>query len=138
MTLGLSIGGAVFVNTAENGLAEALPNIPEDQITQLVAGTSNDIIGTLSSGERIAALEVIVGSYQKVFICIYVAAAISLIASILMKVSGCLWCNATSSVTLTHILTERSCQHQSCSRWWLSLCQQAVFNFRASGTSGFA
>lgn len=86
MTLGLSIGGAVFVNTAENGLAKALPDVAGDQITQLIAGTSNDIIGTLSSIERIAALEVIVGSYQKVFICIYVAAAISLIASLLLKV----------------------------------------------------
>lgn len=87
MTLGLSVSGAVFINTAEQGLAKALPNVPEDQLAQVVAGASNDVIASLSDELRTAAFEVIVSSWQKVFICVYVAAAVSLISAILMKVS---------------------------------------------------
>lgn len=85
MTLGLSVSGAVFINTAEQGLAKALPNVPEDQLAQVVAGASNDVIASLSDELRTAAFEVIVSSWQKVFICVYVAAAVSLISAILMK-----------------------------------------------------
>lgn len=87
MTFGLSISGAVFINTAQQGLAKALPNIPKGQLAQVVAGASNNIIASLSPELRTVAFEVIVSSWQKVFICVYVAAAISLISAVLMKVS---------------------------------------------------
>lgn len=124
MTLGLSVSGAVFINTAEQGLAKALPNVPEDQLAQVVAGASNDVIASLSDELRTAAFEVIVSSWQKVFICVYVAAAVSLISAILMKVR--LQNNAPLlnwSVTLIYIFAaERPRQHQDL-RWrWLSWC----------------
>jgi hypothetical protein len=53
MTLGLSISGAVFINTAEQGLIKALPNIPRDQIFQVVAGASNSVIESLSEELRV-------------------------------------------------------------------------------------
>jgi hypothetical protein len=87
MTLGLSISGAVFINTAKQGLIKALPNIPVDQISQMVAGASNNVIKSLSDELRIVAFEVIVSSWQKTFICVYVGAAVSFLASLFMNVS---------------------------------------------------
>lgn len=89
MTLGLSVSGAVFINTAEQGLIKALPNISRDQISQMVAGASNDVIKSLSEELRTVAFEVIVSSWQKVFICVYVGAAVSFVASVFMNVSPC-------------------------------------------------
>ncbi|KAL6711553.1 hypothetical protein ACN47E_004487 [Coniothyrium glycines] len=85
MTLGLSVSGAVYINTAETGLAKALPSIPEEQLGQIVAGASNDVIASLSPELRTVALEAIVSAWQKTFICVYVAAAVGLVASLLLK-----------------------------------------------------
>lgn len=127
MTLGLSISGAVFINTAEKGLAKALPNIPREKLAQVVAGASNDMIASLSPELRTAAFEVIVSSWQKVFICVYVAAAVSLIASILLRVSQCLIaCLLIWFLVLTYLSTERPCQHQG-RRWRrLNCCLRRV------------
>ncbi|KAF7182714.1 hypothetical protein CNMCM7691_002375 [Aspergillus felis] len=47
MTLGLSTTGAVFVNVAQNGLFKLLPNLPRDQVSQIVSGTSSGLLKTL-------------------------------------------------------------------------------------------
>jgi len=88
MTLGLSISGAVFVNTAVGGLSHALPSVSQEDITQLIAGASNHIIGTLSPAMRNIALDIIVASWQKTFICVYVGAAVSLTVAVFMKASS--------------------------------------------------
>ncbi|KAI8932349.1 hypothetical protein NX059_010542 [Plenodomus lindquistii] len=85
MTLGLSISGAVFINNAQKGLEKALPFIPSDQIHQMVAGASNQVVKSLSEDLRTVAFETIIESWQKVFICVYVGAAVSLVVSILMN-----------------------------------------------------
>lgn len=86
MTFGLSISGAVFVNMAQNGLYEVLPRVPKDQVDRPVAGTTSGLLTTLSPEVQTAALEVIVSSWQKVFIVVYVGAAISLACAIFFKV----------------------------------------------------
>lgn len=88
MALGLSISGAVYVNTAESALYKALPSIPRDQIDLLVAGASNGLLGTLPEHMRNLALEAIVASWQKTFIVVYVGAAASLAVAIFLKVSN--------------------------------------------------
>lgn len=84
MTLGLSISGAVFVNTAVDNLQATL-GLPRDQISQLVAGASNHVLETLSQEKITQTLDIIVSSWQKTFIIIYVGAAVSLVVAIFFK-----------------------------------------------------
>ncbi|KAF2818866.1 MFS general substrate transporter [Ophiobolus disseminans] len=85
MALGSSVSGAVFINTAQRDLAKVIPGVPKEEIAQMIAGASNDLIASLSPEVRSAAFEAIVSSWQKVFICIYVAAIVGFIPSLLMK-----------------------------------------------------
>jgi BMFP domain-containing protein YqiC len=64
MALGLSISGAVFVNSAENKLSQLLPNIPRAQVQQLISGTSSSLLATLDAVTRERALESIVSAWQ--------------------------------------------------------------------------
>jgi hypothetical protein len=86
MTFGLAIGGSIFVNTAQNGLYQVLPDVPKETVDQLVAGTTSEFIGTLSPELKVASLKVIVSSWQNVFIVIYVGAAVSLLCSLFLNV----------------------------------------------------
>lgn len=64
MTLGLSISGAVFVNTAQNALFKLLPDVPRDQVSQLVSGTSGYLVNTLDNATRTKTIETIVGAWN--------------------------------------------------------------------------
>jgi hypothetical protein len=64
MTLGLSTTGAVFVNVAQNGLFKLLPNLPRDQISQIVSGTSSGLLKTLPENVREQALDIIVHAWN--------------------------------------------------------------------------
>lgn len=85
IALGLSISGAVFVNTALNGLQRVLPDIPRKQLEGAISGTSGDFLKTLDGRERAESLEVVMGSLRKVFVLVYVAGAVSLGASVLLS-----------------------------------------------------
>jgi hypothetical protein len=87
MTLGLSISGAVFVNTAKKNLFHVLSGHSTEAIEQLLAGASSGLLKTLSPELRRQTLEVIVSSWQDVFICVYVAAALSFLVAICLRVS---------------------------------------------------
>ncbi|KXG51084.1 Major facilitator superfamily domain, general substrate transporter [Penicillium griseofulvum] len=89
LTFGLSISGAVFVNVASNGLFALLPDYPESQVRQIVSGTSSKLLVSLSENLREQALVVIVSAWHNIFICVYVAAAASLICSIFMSHQRC-------------------------------------------------
>lgn len=64
MTLGLSISGAVFVNSASNDLFALLPEYPQSQVRQIVSGTSSQLLSSLSETLREQALVVIVSAWQ--------------------------------------------------------------------------
>lgn len=68
MTLGLSVSGAVFINKAQNGLHSVLPNVPRSELTRIVAGTSSDLIKTLSEELRTQVIAVIVSTWQKTYV----------------------------------------------------------------------
>jgi len=99
ITFGLSISGAVFINTATNGLKDALPQIPVKELSQFVAGASSQIINSLSPEQHTLALDIIVESWNKTFICVYVAAAASLVVSIFFKVKLPLSCDRSGIIT---------------------------------------
>ncbi|KAJ5462578.1 Major facilitator superfamily domaingeneral substrate transporter [Penicillium sp. IBT 31633x] len=89
MTFGLSISGAIFVNLATSDLVALLPQYPQDQVRQIVSGTSGRLLSSLSESLRDQALDIIVNAWQKIFICVYVAAALSLVCSIFMSYKKC-------------------------------------------------
>ncbi|KAM5454710.1 hypothetical protein MaudCBS49596_002007 [Microsporum audouinii] len=65
MTLGLSISGALFVNIAKGGLVDLFPNLPVEDIQQILSGTSSDSLKMLSPELRTEALTLIVSAWQK-------------------------------------------------------------------------
>lgn len=83
IALGLSLSGAVFINTAVQGLMTALPDVPREQLQLAVAGTSGSFFESLGEEQQEAALEVIVGALSKTFIFVYVGAAVTLVCSLL-------------------------------------------------------
>ncbi|KAJ5972566.1 Major facilitator superfamily domain general substrate transporter [Penicillium vulpinum] len=89
LTFGLSISGAVFVNTASNGLFALLPDYPQSQVRQIVSGTSSKLLESISEKLREQALAVIVSSWQNIFMCVSAAAAASLVCSIFMSHKRC-------------------------------------------------
>ena len=66
IALGLSISGAVFINRAQIALTAVLPNVPADQITQAISGTSGTFFSKLPDGTREKALNALVNALRKV------------------------------------------------------------------------
>ena len=67
LAFGLSVAGAIFINLAELGLRELLPNQPLGEIQQVISGTSGSLFTSLSPRLKEQALEVIVAAWQKVY-----------------------------------------------------------------------
>lgn len=86
IALGLAISGAVFVNDAIANLTAVLPNVSREQLQMAISGTSGDYLSSLSEELRSAATNAIVEALRKVFIPVYVAAAFSLVLSVLFTV----------------------------------------------------
>ncbi|KAK8126549.1 uncharacterized protein PG998_002308 [Apiospora kogelbergensis] len=81
--IGLSIAGAVFVNTSLNGLSQLLPQLSRVDLQLLIAGTSNKFFETLTPEQRSDTIDIIVSGLSRTFILVYVAGAFSLVASLL-------------------------------------------------------
>ncbi|KAJ5296301.1 uncharacterized protein N7443_007194 [Penicillium atrosanguineum] len=89
MTLGLSVSGAIFVKIASNNLFALLPEYPKSDVRQIVSGTSGQLLQSLSENMREQALAIIVSAWQNIFVCVYAAAAASLICSVFMSHKRC-------------------------------------------------
>ncbi|KAI9786521.1 MAG: hypothetical protein M1816_007903 [Peltula sp. TS41687] len=85
IVFGLSIGGAIFINEALKALRVILPNIPEQQLKQVISGTSSATITSLPANVQAQTLNAIVMSLRKIFIPAYAAAAVALVVSIFIK-----------------------------------------------------
>ncbi|THC90743.1 hypothetical protein EYZ11_009790 [Aspergillus tanneri] len=79
MTLGLSITGAIFVNVTQNGLFKLLPNLPREQVSQVVSGTSSALLNKLPDAVREQALDAIVHAWRYLF-----GAGVSLLCAVFM------------------------------------------------------
>ncbi|KAL8991351.1 MAG: hypothetical protein Q9169_007894, partial [Polycauliona sp. 2 TL-2023] len=60
LTLGLSVAGAVFLNLATHDLRAILTDVSQQEIQQLVSGTSNALFASLPEDIRAEALGAIV------------------------------------------------------------------------------
>ncbi|KAF1348563.1 major facilitator superfamily domain-containing protein [Delphinella strobiligena] len=85
ISLGLSIGGAVFVNQALIALKVAFPDIAEDQLRTIISGTSSNAISIIPADLRDQAVSAIVDSLRQVFIPAYVGGAVAFVAAIFLK-----------------------------------------------------
>lgn len=86
IALGLSLAGAVFVNLAVGGLTAILPGVSRSELQLAVSGTSGDYFLSLPQEQQTQAVDAIVDSLAKVFILVYVGAAVTLILSLLFTV----------------------------------------------------
>lgn len=62
ITMRLSIGGAVFTNTALKQLRPLLPDIPDNKLQESLAGATGDFLTHLSEETRQAVLRASIGS----------------------------------------------------------------------------
>ncbi|KAH6658493.1 major facilitator superfamily domain-containing protein [Truncatella angustata] len=81
--LGLSIGGAVFINESLDNLSVLLPDISRDNLQLVITGTSSAALRGLTPEVRQQVIDVIVQAMGDVFILTYVAGAFCLVASML-------------------------------------------------------
>lgn len=86
IAFGLAIAGAVFVNDALVSLTKLLPGATREELQLALAGTSGKYLHSLSEEVRGVATNAIVSALRKVFIPVYVAAAVSLVFSVLFTV----------------------------------------------------
>ncbi|TPX13643.1 uncharacterized protein E0L32_005846 [Thyridium curvatum] len=85
IAFGLSVAGSLFINTATAGLAVALPSISATELQLLLSGTSSAYYHSLSEELRVQVVGIIVGAMNRVFILVYVSAAVALVASVLFS-----------------------------------------------------
>lgn len=67
LAFGLSIAGSVFLNVAQNQLADLLPNVSSSELQQVITGTSSSFLSTLPLDIRDQALEIIVSALGKMY-----------------------------------------------------------------------
>jgi MFS family permease len=85
MAFSLAICGAVFLNVTQSEIQSVLPQITDVQVQQLILGTSNRFLSSLSHDDRLTVLNILVDTLRQMFIPVYVATAIGLVASIFMR-----------------------------------------------------
>lgn len=89
ITLGLSLSGAVFVNTALDSLSSLLP-LSRAQVQPALLGLSGDFFRRLSLEQQTTVIRVLVDTLGKTFILIYVFAGVNLLLSLFLNVSSSL------------------------------------------------
>lgn len=85
ITLGLSLSGAVFVNTALDSLSSLLP-LSKAQLQPALSGLSGEFFRTLPLEQQTTVIRVLVDTLCKTFILIYVFAGVNLVLSLFLNV----------------------------------------------------
>jgi hypothetical protein len=65
IVMGLSIGGAIFINEALKSLKALLPMLPDAQLRGVISGTSSDAINSIPADLREEAVAAVVNSLRK-------------------------------------------------------------------------
>jgi hypothetical protein len=81
----LTISGTVLIDNASAGLHVLFPDVSMEVIKNAVAGTAGGFFDTLSDVDRAAALDIIVGAIDKVWILTITAGAVGFVAAVLLK-----------------------------------------------------
>jgi hypothetical protein len=82
--ISLTVAGTVLIDTATSGLSELLPGVPVETIRNGITGTAGTFLQSLSPALRTKAIDVIVGSVDKVWILTITAAAVGFVSSVFL------------------------------------------------------
>jgi MFS family permease len=85
ITISISVANSIFLNKAETGISELLPQVPITDIQAAIAGVGSKFVQSLPEDVKEAVLEVIVTSLSKTYIMNIVAGALSVILAVFMK-----------------------------------------------------
>jgi hypothetical protein len=81
----LSIAGTVLINVASSGLQDLFPDVPATTIKNAIAGTAGSFFSTLSQDQKDAALHVIVGAINRVYILTIIGGVMAFVLSLLLR-----------------------------------------------------
>lgn len=84
-TIALAIANAVFLNQSIDGIQAILPNIPEEEIKQTIAGVGSHLFESLTPAAKQEVLKVLVKASNMSYILVMTAGALVLVLSLLMK-----------------------------------------------------
>lgn len=84
-TIGLSIANAVFLNTAQNDIAKALPDVDLKVIQGLIAGVGGSFFEQLPAPIQLKIVSDIVSSFNKALVIAVVAGSLALVLSLFMR-----------------------------------------------------
>lgn len=87
MVLFLSLCGTIFQNTAIAEVGKALPDLPKDQVSELIAGTSSHAYQSLSQIEKSVVVTSITSAIRNIWLLFMVAAAVSFVFALPLAVS---------------------------------------------------
>ncbi|KAH0343556.1 PLP-dependent transferase, partial [Aureobasidium melanogenum] len=87
IVMGLSIGGAIFINEALKSLKALLPMLPEAQLRSVISGTSSDAISKIPVELPEQTISAVVDSLRNIFIPSYVAAAVALVTAVFLRLT---------------------------------------------------
>ncbi|KAF2836608.1 MFS general substrate transporter [Patellaria atrata CBS 101060] len=85
IAMGLSVSGAVFVNVAISKLQVALPRVPRKTLLAFISGARSELFDTLTVEEKAGTVHALVETIQKVFVCVYAAAAFGFVLSLFLR-----------------------------------------------------
>jgi hypothetical protein len=84
LVVGLAIAGSVFLTHVTADLAALFPGLPASTVKDAIAGTSTDLLKSLSPELQAQALDIIVTCMDRVYILGIVAGAVSLLCGIFL------------------------------------------------------
>ena len=82
-----AVSGSVFTNTAVQNMAGALPDMPRDLVTHLVAGTSSAAFKAMSEEDQQIIIPQIASALGNIWLIYLAAAILSFVCSLLLWVS---------------------------------------------------
>ncbi|TAQ86103.1 hypothetical protein B7494_g5573 [Chlorociboria aeruginascens] len=85
VTIALAIANSIFLNDSQKSISALLPNVPQAEIQQAIAGAGSDFVKNLSDEVREQVLNAIVTAMSKAYILVMVAGALAIVLSVLMK-----------------------------------------------------
>lgn len=85
IALGTGMAGAIFVNTAEQGLRVLFPTASDTEISAAIAGIGSDLISSAGPLIQAKALHVIARSVELAFLPVVAGGALAFLGSLTMK-----------------------------------------------------
>ena len=87
ITLSLSVSGSIFQNKAVQNIASVLPDIPQNELPQLITGASGQLYKSLSEDDQLLVVDQITRAIRDSFYYLIGTTALGFITSLFLTVS---------------------------------------------------